>query len=690
MTAPAIAASERVLVLMPTARDAERTLALLGEAGIQCESCADLAALCREVRAGAGAVLLTDEPISADAQGQLSETLRAQPAWSALPVLVLAHEGWSKLGQRLAPDMMRNLVIVERPARTRTLVEITSSALRSRRHQYQIRDELVVREQQAAELLAQDERLRFALAAGGLGSWELDLESLDMQCSDICKANFGRPPEQPFSYAQLRESVHPLDRERFASAVDSSIAEGTDYDIEYRVNLPNGEVRWVMVRGRATYDAAGRPRRMAGVSLDVTERKSMLEALQQSKEELARQAEELARQAEELRRAARRKDEFLATLAHELRNPLAPIRTGVEYLARGPSPDDARRTLGVMQRQIGHMVRLIDDLLDVSRITSGKLQLERQRVELATIVDTAVESSRPLIERKGHTLRVSLPDAALVLDADLTRLAQVLGNLLNNSSNYTSAGGLIELSARQDGDGVVIEVRDNGSGIPADRLNDVFEMFSQVNRTLERSQGGLGIGLALVRSLVQMHGGTVSAASPGLGQGSTFTLRLPLAARHPQGARPAPRAEASEKAASEKRVLVVDDNEDAAEMLALVLGQSGYLTKTAYHGRDAIAAAHDWAPQVVILDIGLPDMNGYDVARALRANGHPSSLVLIALTGWGTQDDKQKAMEAGFDFHLTKPVDAADLRRALGELEPGGRARTSGGPAGGASLEAKT
>jgi signal transduction histidine kinase/ActR/RegA family two-component response regulator len=535
-------AGERVLVLMPTARDAERTLALLAEASIQCAVCDDLAMVCRELRSGAGAVLVTDEAIAADATGQLSEALRDQPSWSALPVLVLAREGWSTLGQRLAPDVQKSLIIVERPVRTRTLVEIATSALRGRQHQYQIRDELIVRERQAA-LLRQSEA-------------------------------------------------------------------------------------------------------------------------------------ELSRQAEELRVAARRKDEFLATLAHELRNPLAPIRTGMDLLALSRDGSDADRALGVMQRQIGHMVRLIDDLLDVSRITSGKLQLQRRRTALAAIVDTAVEASRPLIEQKSHTLRVSLPDVPLTLDADLTRIAQVIGNLLNNASNYTSPGGEIELSAWPDGDDVVIEVRDNGSGIPRDRLDDIFEMFSQVNRSMERSRGGLGIGLALVRSLVQMHGGTVKAASPGPGQGSTFTIRLPIAV---SSERPASvdSEELAAKRNGQKRVLVVDDNEDAAEMLAIVLSQSGYQTKTAYLGRSAVTAVDEWAPQIVILDIGLPDINGYDVARELRNDESRSALQLIALTGWGTSDDKQKAMDAGFDVHLTKPVDAGELQRVLSQLE-GPRSRPRG------------
>ena len=660
MTTRSVAPTERVLVLMPTARDAERTVALLDEASIGCCVCDDLPAVCRELRAGAGAVLMTDEAIAADATGQLAEALRDQPAWSALPILVLAREGWNAAAQRVGSDVQNNFVVVERPVRTRTLVEIVSSALRGRRHQYQIRDELIVREQQAAHLEAQEQRLRFALTAGGLGSWELDLGSYELSCSDICKANFGRQANEAFSYQQLHESVHPLDKARVAAAIERSVRDGAEYDIECRVQWPNGETRWVMMRGLATYDTLGNPLRMAGASLDVTERKRMHEALQQSESELSRQADEL-------RLAARRKDEFLATLAHELRNPLAPIRTGVDLLARSRDGEAAELALGVMQRQTGHMVRLIDDLLDVSRITNGKLQLKRQHVELPVIIEAAVELSRPLIERKGHTLEVSLPDDPLLLDADLTRIAQVIGNLLNNASNYTSPGGRIALTATRDGDSVVIDVTDNGAGIPRDRLDDIFEMFSQVNRSTERSQGGLGIGLALVRSLVEMHHGRVSASSPGLGQGSTFTIRLPLATGG-EGTS-AERPELPSKRTGHRRILVVDDNEDAAEMLSIVLRQSGYQTQSAYRGRSAIAAVDEWAPQVVILDIGLPDMNGYEVARQLRNGGGPEGLQLIALTGWGTHEDKRKAMDAGFDVHLTKPVDAVELQRVLAGLD---------------------
>ena len=650
----------RVLVLMHAARDSERTRLLLQEAGVPSLICGDVAELCRELRVGAGAVLLTEEALAQDTEGQLALALQAQPAWSALPVLVLAREGGDRTSMRTRSDLLESVVLVERPVRSRTLISVVLSALRGRRHQYQIRDAILLREGQAVELMTQKERLRFALYAGGLGSWELELSSAELSCSDLCKAHFGRSPEEAFSYRDLQESIHALDRDRVSAAIERSTSTGADYDEEYRVLWPNGEAHWVMTRGRALFDEHGKALRMVGVSLDVTERRRMHEALQESRFELARQAEEL-------RRANQRKDEFLATLAHELRNPLAPIRTGMDLLAQSPDDGARARTLDVMRRQISHMVRLIDDLLDVSRITRGKLELKRERVDLGSVLSSAIEASRPLIERKQHTLDVRVSDDSLAFDADLTRIAQVIGNLLNNASNYTPAGGRIELSAAREGDWAVIQVRDNGVGIPPDRLEDVFEMFCQVNRTLERSQGGLGIGLALVRSLVEMHGGSVRAESSGPDQGSSFIVRLPLAppAASEAGTQPA----AMPRPQRARRILVVDDNEDAADLLTLTLEQAGYLTKTAYDGPSALHDVETFQPQIVILDIGLPGMSGYEVARALRRDTRFAALALIALTGWGAPGDKQKALEAGFDLHLTKPIDARGLNGALSQLE---------------------
>jgi CheY-like chemotaxis protein/two-component sensor histidine kinase len=309
------------------------------------------------------------------------------------------------------------------------------------------------------------------------------------------------------------------------------------------------------------------------------------------------------------------------------------------------------------------MVRLIDDLLDVSRITSGKLELKRERISLASVLDAAIEASMPNVQRAGHTLRTNLTSEPLFLDADHTRVAQVISNLLNNATKYTPPGGMIELAAHQSDGLVIITITDNGLGIPPDRLEDVFDMFSQVNRRLDRSQGGLGIGLALVRTLVQMHGGSVQAHSAGPDQGSTFTVRLPLAANVDP-----PRARAAAQSLPippGRRILVVDDNDDAAELLSLMLENAGYETAIAHDGQAAIAAAEQLAPDFVILDIGLPGMNGYQVAEQLRKSARLAKTGLIALTGWGTPEDRRKALAAGFDVHLTKPVAPADLRDAM-------------------------
>jgi len=386
-----------------------------------------------------------------------------------------------------------------------------------------------------------------------------------------------------------------------------------------------------------------------------------------------------------LREADHRKDEFLATLAHELRNPLAPIRNGLEILRRsGQLVGSAARARDMMERQLAHMVRLVDDLLDVSRISRGKVDLRLSPLHVQAVLDHALEASRPAIDQGGHTLVLDVPPQPLPVRGDLTRLAQVVSNLLNNAAKYTPSGGRIELAARAEGGHAVIQVRDNGTGISADMLPRVFDLFAQVDRTLARAQGGLGIGLSLARQLVGLHGGEIVAESPGLGLGSCFTVRLPLAgeapAMHaPEGGAPigpgsmpasvtepvtaAPPLPAN--AGGPARVLVVDDNIDGAESLALMLGLLGHEVRTAHDGTQALQAAAQWCPEVVLLDIGLPGMSGYDVARSLRAQRPGPGLMLVAVTGWGTEDDQRRSAEAGFDHHLTKPVEAAALEAVL-------------------------
>jgi PAS domain S-box-containing protein len=367
-----------------------------------------------------------------------------------------------------------------------------------------------------------------------------------------------------------------------------------------------------------------------------------------------KQAEKIIAESErELRESSRRKDEFLATLAHELRNPLAPVRNALHVL-RMKGASALPWAQAIAERQVEHLVRLIDDLMDVSRISQGKLALKREPVELAKILDAAVDAARPQFEERRHSLTVDLPDRPVYLDADVTRLVQVFGNLLNNACRYTEPGGRISLSARADGDEVAVTIGDNGIGIPPNRLRDIFEPFVQVDTSLERAHGGLGVGLALVKRLVELHGGRVEAESAGPGQGSSFTVRVaklpdikPVAA----GSAVTPLTPGTSH-----RVLVVDDNRDAAESLAVLLRMTGNAVRTAYAGADALGIADEFHPSIVLLDIGMPELSGYDVARAIRSTPWGQAAVLIAVTGWGQTSDRSRAREAGFDHHLVKPV----------------------------------
>jgi signal transduction histidine kinase len=362
----------------------------------------------------------------------------------------------------------------------------------------------------------------------------------------------------------------------------------------------------------------------------------------------------------------RRKDEFLATLAHELRTPLAPIRNSLHILRMaGGDRGVAERMYEMMERQVNHMVRLVDDLMEVSRITRGKIDLRKEPVDLAAVVHSAVETSKPLIEAARHQLAVTLPDEPLILDADPVRLAQVLANLLNNAAKYTPEGGRIWLTARRAGSNAEVSVRDSGTGIPAEMLPKVFDLFMQVERTYSRAQGGLGIGLTLVRSLVSLHGGSVEARSEGPGRGSELVVRLPLAAglaplQDSRDARPA--------AVAPRRILVVDDNRDAADSLGMLLKFLGADVCTANDGPAALEAFRTYRPSVMLLDIGLPEMDGYEVARRTRQQPEGGDVTLIALTGWGQEEDRRRSREAGIDHHLVKPVDLGVLEKLLATL----------------------
>jgi len=448
-------------------------------------------------------------------------------------------------------------------------------------------------------------------------------------------------------------------------------AAGETFRAEMPYVVADGSQRVADVTIQPIRDDSGRVLFLAPTGVDITDRK-------RAEAERAELEESLRRLATELSEADRRKNEFLAMLAHELRNPLAPISNAARTLRLGGGDTEALRSASVMlERQVGQMARLVEDLLDMSRITRGKIELRKEHVELAPIIDQAVETVRSLQTSLGHDLTVTLPPHPIYLDADPTRLAQIVGNLLNNACKFTDEGGHISLTVAQDGDHAVIRVKDTGIGIAVEDLPRLFEMFAQVDTSLERSRGGLGIGLTLVKTLVEMHGGTVEVDSEGPGHGSEFAIRLPVLSGTPVllsqpavvGALPA----------EGRRILIVDDSEDSAESLALLLQLDGHETHKAHDGAAAIEAVARLRPDVVLLDIGLPGLNGYEVCSRIRKEPWGKELRLVALTGWGQEEDRQRSRDAGFDAHLVKPVDHDVLLKLIASL-PAGRTTGSGAP----------
>ncbi|MEO8604197.1 MAG: PAS domain S-box protein [bacterium] len=497
------------------------------------------------------------------------------------------------------------------------------------------------------------QRLALALGAAQLGDWswqaETDLVTLSPRAAEI----FAVVPGAHMTWTALQGGLHPEDRERARLAVERAVATREPYDIEYRVMRHGVEEVWISAKGRAEYAADGQALGMLGVVQDITEKKRL--------------EQELQLHAVELAEADRKKDDFIALLAHELRNPLAPVLTGLQVMRLAGDANAAAKARAMMERQLSHMVRLIDDLLDVSRISRNKLHLNKSRVLLAEVVSHALEATMTAVEAAGHQLHVSLPSEPLALDADLTRLAQVFGNILTNSAKYTEPGGQIWLTGHVDGPEAVIAIRDTGIGIPADALPRVFDMFAQVDRTLERATGGLGIGLALVRVLVESHGGTVIAESPGSGAGSTITVRLPIAADQPVSSDPTAGSDIRSLRAG-KRVLVVDDNRDAAASMAELLELLGNEVHVAHDGVQAVETAERVRPDLVLMDVGMPRLDGLSATRQLRERPWGRGMTIIALTGWGQDGDRQRTRDAGCNGHLVKPVSLTELERLLAAL----------------------
>ncbi len=589
------------------------------------EAVADGEMALEAIRRQRPALLLSDVMMPRLDGFELLAAVRADPALRALPVVLLSARAGDEArmqGIQAGADdyLIKPFTARELLARVAGLIELD----RVRR--------------------AGEEQLRLFMANAQIFTWDVDLATGKLVMSENASEVLGLPPhdlEQGFA------SLHPEDLARHRALFEDAVRRRGQFTDEARLlHEISREPRWFQIRGRVVCDEDGSPLRVSGLSFDITERKAMEDAL---------------------RISDRRKDEFLAMLAHELRNPMAPIQHSVDLLGRMEVDERAQRAVEVIRRQSRQLTRMVDDLLDVSRITRGRIELEQRPVDLAAVTAWAIEAAEPAIRERGHLLTLESdagPNTTLMMTGDAARLQQCLVNLLTNAAKYTERGGRIAVRLARAGDEAVVTVSDNGSGIAPELLPVVFDLFVQSERTLDRAQGGLGIGLSVVRRLVEMHGGTVAVESAGLGRGASFSIRLPLAAG-PAIAEPAPPA----FGLAPLRILVVDDNQDAAELIAMNLEMDGHAVNTVVRPEQAVGAALDWRPQVVLLDIGMPGMDGYEVARRLRAEPALDGLRIVALTGYGQPDDTLRAREAGFNGHLVKPASLEAITAMLETLQ---------------------
>jgi PAS domain S-box-containing protein len=604
-----------------------------------------------------GALVLAEEAIAPQDVEPIRRVLEAQEAWSDLPVVLLTKTDQPRSGSDPLYDALGNVSVLERAARPAALVRTVLSALRVRQRQYAARELIRSREQalsraEAASkaLRETEERFRAFMDNSPARAWAKDESGRYVYVNGTYERMIGLRLTQVRGKTDF--DLWPPDTARIFRENDLEVLRGgKPVEITETTHDPGGKARHWLNSKFPFQDEAGRTY-VGGIGIDITDR--------------VHAAAALGRANEELRKADRQKNDFLGMLSHELRNPLAPIRSSVYILQHtDPSSDQARRARSVIDRQTHHLTAIVDDLLDVTRIVRGKILLRRDRVDLRDLVLRAADDVRLGIEKRGTTLRVALPTGKLWADADATRITQVLGNLLSNAAKFTGAGDEIVLTLREVDAAAEISVRDTGAGIDPGLLPNLFDAFVQGERTLARSEGGLGLGLALVKGLVELHGGSVEAHSEGAGKGAVFLLRLPLIG--PLVNEPASDAavrEGPRPATAKRRVLVVDDNADAAESLAQMIEIFGHDIEIAFDGPSAIEMARARRPDIVLCDIGLPGMSGYEVAQALRAE-HDGTIRLIAISGYAQPDDIQKAMESGFEAHLAKPADPEKIETLL-------------------------
>jgi PAS domain S-box-containing protein len=579
-----------------------------------------------------------------DGREALLAARRSRPALIVSDVMMPRLDGFGLLAEIRNDPQLRTvpLVLLSARAGEEARVEGLQSGA----------DDYIVKPFTARELLARlaamieldrtrragEEQLRLGLASARMFTWTIDLRTRQLRMSDNAAEFLGVAPKDLHrAYA----AVHPDDHARHERLVEETIQQHGEFVDEIRMIRPTDQtVRWIEVRARVVCDEDEAPQVLSGISFDITNRKKMEAALRESD---------------------RRKDEFLAMLAHELRNPLAPIRNAGELMNRLASEDTRVQTaVEIVNRQVQQLTRMVDDLLDVSRITRGRIDLEQKNVNVVEVVSAALQAVEPLIRDKGHHVSLATDFESLIVVGDSARLQQCVVNLLNNAAKYTDPGGELKIEVRRARADVVISVADNGTGISEQLLPNLFDLFVQGERTLDRSQGGLGIGLSIVKQLVEMHGGSVAVASGGNGRGSAFRITLPLAR-----VREAEDSDAVPPTSRTKKILLVDDNKDAAESLAMVLQIDGHDVKTAFNGDAALATAAGWTADVALLDIGMPGMDGYQLAARLRALPNYQDATLVALTGYGQPEDQKRIQAASFDHHLVKPASMADLNEIL-------------------------
>jgi two-component system CheB/CheR fusion protein len=642
----------RVLVLAASGADAGVLESLLERDAIASRVCADAAVLSGEIRGGAGAAIVASEELERDLP-VVVEALAAQPEWSDLPLILLTLPGRdaAPVVARLWQEAKARVSVLERPLRSAHVIAAVHAALQSRDRQYQVRDELARRRR--AERALRESEARFRVMADELPIivWLQDAEGRQEFVNRTFCEFFGVVREE-MRGDRWQGLVHPDDEVSYTQEFFDCVREHRPFHGEGRVRRADGEWRWIESWGRPRLGPEGDCLGYVGGSADVTDRRRLRDAL----------LEKTAA----LEEADRRKDLFLATLGHELRNPLAALDLAVRVLAEGGG--DTERLHRSMRAQIEQLGSLVDDLLEVSRVAQGKIELRKAPTDLVEVVRLAAATIETDLRERKQELALSIP-ASLWVEGDATRLEQILANLLSNASKYTPDHGRIEVIGEREGDRAVIAVRDSGQGLARDQLERIFDPFVQDDPL----GGGLGIGLTLVKGLVELHGGDVAAASEGPGRGSVFTVRLPVGEI---GRKPATRRRRPVRRLPQPlRVLVVDDNRDFADSLALLLDRMGAETCRAYSGADGLEKAHNWHPQAMLVDIGLPDMTGYELAERIRSVEGGEEPLLLAVTGFSQGEAEERARAAGFDGRLVKPIDLERLggmlrKRAARKQEP--------------------